>query len=89
MRFRLKTGRTHQIRVHAKFIGCPILGDSVYNQKKEELFPDATLMLHSRFLKIRLPGEKKAATFYAAVPVRFKKVLASLHSKFLKEIITK
>ena len=31
LRFRLKTGRTHQIRVHAKHIGHPILGDTVYN----------------------------------------------------------
>ena len=54
MRVRIKTGRTHQIRVHMKYLGCPILGDSIYN-KPDKNFPNATLMLHSVQLKIRLP----------------------------------
>lgn len=54
MRVRIKTGRTHQIRVHMKYLGCPILGDSIYN-KPDKNFPSATLMLHSVQLKIRLP----------------------------------
>lgn len=54
MRVRIKTGRTHQIRVHMKYLGCPILGDSIYN-KSDKNFPNATLMLHSVQLKIRLP----------------------------------
>lgn len=85
MRFRIKTGRTHQIRVHSKFIGCPILGDCIYNQKKDTFFPDATLMLHSRYLKIRLPETKQFSIFYARVPQRFKNVLAFLHDNFPKE----
>lgn len=55
MRVRIKTGRTHQIRVHMKYLGCPILGDSIYN-KTDKNFPNATLMLHSVQLKIRLPN---------------------------------
>lgn len=58
MRVRIKTGRTHQIRVHMKHIGCPILGDSVYN-KPDSNFPKATLMLHSVQLKIKLPGNNE------------------------------
>ena len=54
MRVRIKTGRTHQIRVHMKYLGCPILGDSIYN-KPDKNFPNAKLMLHSVQLKIRLP----------------------------------
>ena len=54
MRVRIKTGRTHQIRVHMKYLSCPILGDSIYN-KPDKNFPNATLMLHSVQLKIRLP----------------------------------
>ena len=54
MRVRIKTGRTHQIRVHMKYLGCPIHGDSIYN-KPDKNFPNATLMLHSVQLKIRLP----------------------------------
>ncbi|QTQ11833.1 RluA family pseudouridine synthase [Treponema parvum] len=88
MRFRLKTGRTHQIRVHSKYIGCPILGDPIYNSKKEELFPSASLMLHSRFLRLLLPGEKKYSEFYAKIPDRFKRILKTLHCKYAKEIVT-
>ena len=33
----LETGRTHQIRVHANMINCPVLGDSLYSSKKREL----------------------------------------------------
>ena len=89
MRFRLKTGRTHQIRVHAKFLGCPLVGDPIYNGKKDTLFPNATLMLHSRLLKIRIPGKNQPVTFKAKVPERFKNILEILHKNFPKEIITK
>lgn len=36
-RIRLHTGRTHQIRVHMAFIGCPIVGDSVYGYRRQRL----------------------------------------------------
>lgn len=75
--FTLHTGRTHQIRVHAKYLGTPILGDPVYG-KKDKRFPDATLMLHARRLRIRIPGEKDIMTFEAPVPRRFKHILRIL-----------
>lgn len=84
MKLRLKTGRTHQIRVHMKYLGCPILGDPIYS-RKDSLFPDATLMLHARRLGIRLPGEKNRVVFTAPVPIRFKKVLKVLHEKWEKK----
>jgi 23S rRNA pseudouridine1911/1915/1917 synthase len=83
VRFRLHTGRTHQIRVHSKFLGCPILGDPIYG-KKDPLFPGATLMLHARRLRIRLPGSEALSTFVAPVPLRFRKVLAALKKRFPK-----
>ncbi len=87
MRLRIKTGRTHQIRVHMKFIGCPILGDPIYGLKSSStIFNGATLMLHAYLLKIRLPGEKDYSVFKSKVPLRFKKVLKTLHSKFNKEV---
>lgn len=79
--FRLHTGRTHQIRVHCKFLGCPILGDPVYG-KKDSLFPEATMMLHARSLRICLPGNDKPALFESPVPSRFKTVLKSLKETF-------
>ena len=86
LRVRIKTGRTHQIRVHMKYLGCPILGDSIYN-KPDSLFPDATLMLHSVQLKIKLPGDNQLTTFRTSVPNRFKRVEKKLKEKFLKTVL--
>ena len=85
MRLRLKTGRTHQIRVHMKYIGCPILGDTVYG-KKDDVFPEARLMLHAKKLTIRLPGKKKFSTFRSAVPDRFRTTLSFLQKNYPKEV---
>ena len=83
MRVRIKTGRTHQIRVHMKYLGCPVMGDPIYgNYLKGSPFENASLMLHAYLLKIRLPGTKEKMTFKAAVPLRFKKVLRTLHEKY-------
>ncbi len=63
------TGRTHQLRVHMKYLGHPILGDSVYGTEKAD-----RLYLHARELEITLPsGERK--TFKARVPREFSNVL--------------
>ncbi|MBR5934433.1 MAG: RluA family pseudouridine synthase [Treponema sp.] len=85
IRVRIKTGRTHQIRVHMKYLGCPILGDPIYG-KKDSLFPDATLMLHSRQIDIRLPQQEKFTRFKAAVPERFKQIISELKKNFTKEV---
>jgi len=71
------TGRTHQIRVHARHIGCPILGDPVYG-RRDVRFPEATLMLHALTLTVRLPATGRERTFEAAVPARFRQVLQIL-----------
>lgn len=83
MHLKLKTGRTHQIRVHMKHLGCPILGDPIYN-KKDSIFDTATLMLHSFKMALRLPNDNSPTFFKAPVPLRFKKVLRVLHKQFEK-----
>lgn len=74
------TGRTHQIRVHLAFLGCPVAGDSVYGKKRSSL--ELTRhFLHAYKLKIILPGEKKARQFEASMPVDLEHVLNQLRMK--------
>ena len=52
---RPRTGRTHQVRVHALALGCPVLGDPVYGPKDE---PRPPLHLHARSVALPLyPGK--------------------------------
>jgi 23S rRNA pseudouridine1911/1915/1917 synthase len=73
---RPRTGRTHQLRVHMKFLGCPILGDPIYGHgaasgSGDKNYPNAALMLHAKSLEITLPGETQPRVFSAPVPERF------------------
>jgi 23S rRNA pseudouridine1911/1915/1917 synthase len=72
-----KTGRTHQLRVHMRHIGCPILGDPIYARHSNR-FPDATLMLHALSLSLSLPCDERDRTFTAPVPPRFPQVIGAL-----------
>ena len=62
------TGRTHQLRVHMKYIGHPILGDPLYGEEKAD-----RLYLHAGKLEITLPSEKRRE-FTAKVPREFEDV---------------
>ena len=64
-----RTGRTHQLRVHMKYLGCPILGDPLYAKGRTAAGP---LMLHAYKLKIRLPGDGKTRVFTARPPRDFR-----------------
>ncbi|MDR0314276.1 MAG: RluA family pseudouridine synthase [Treponema sp.] len=74
---RPKTGRTHQLRVHLKYLGIPVLGDPLYG-KMDSRFPIATLMLHAKKLSIALPG-KGRETFRTKFPERFSEFFAFIH----------
>jgi len=75
---RPRTGRTHQLRVHLRHIGCPILGDQVYG-RSDSLFADVSLMLHSKNLTVTLPNETKESFFSSDVPQRFREVIEKLN----------
>lgn len=68
------TGRTHQIRLHMAFLGCPIVGDRLYGHKHLTLAIDRQF-LHAARLTIVLPGEKKPRTFEAPLPADLEQVL--------------
>lgn len=58
----LKTGRTHQIRVHMKYIGHPILGDTLYGNPSKLINRQA---LHSHIISFNHPINKKNVTYTA------------------------
>ena len=61
----LETGRTHQIRVHFKYIGHPLIGDHLYNPDMEYMHRQA---LHSHKISFVHPITKKAMEFVAPLP---------------------
>lgn len=67
------TGRTHQLRVHLKYLGTPILGDPVYGEEKSA----PRLMLHARDLEITIPGSagNQRMTFTAPEPAEFHTIM--------------
>lgn len=72
--FRLHTGRTHQIRVHAKYLLHPVVGDKAYGFKKQRFDLDGQL-LHSHELTFTHPRTKEKMTFVAPLPSDFLRVL--------------
>jgi len=75
-----KTGRTHQIRVHMKHIGHPILGDKVYGKhKQDEMLGAKRQMLHALILSFYHPRNSKRMKFIAPIPEDFRNVLKKLY----------
>jgi 23S rRNA pseudouridine1911/1915/1917 synthase len=75
-----ETGRTHQIRVHLAFLGCPVAGDRVYGPRSAHI-PAPRQMLHAWKLRVRLPGEAATREFEAPPPEDFEKVLHELRGE--------
>lgn len=75
--FSLKTGRTHQIRVHAKYMGHPVVGDREYGIKKQKFNLDGQL-LHARRLEFIHPTTGKTVAFECPLPDYFLDILEKL-----------
>lgn len=74
VRFSLKTGRTHQIRVHAKYLGHPIVGDKLYGYAKQR-FALKGQLLHAFRLELVHPTTGLSMSFTAPLPADFQNVL--------------
>lgn len=75
-----ETGRTHQIRLHLAFIGCPIVGDPLYGHRRVSL-PLGRQFLHAARLTILLPGESQPRTFESPLPEDLQQALDFLRSR--------
>lgn len=71
------TGRTHQIRVHLGFIGCPVAGDTVYGRRNSTI-PLKRHFLHAFRLRIVIPGEATPRLFEAPLPEELTGILDRL-----------
>lgn len=77
---KLQTGRTHQIRVHMKEIGHPVIGDTKYTSRKN-IFEIQGQALHSHTLNLIHPSTKKQMTFTAPLPEDMEKILKILRGE--------
>ncbi len=81
IRCKLETGRTHQIRVHVKSIGHPILGDKTYGLKKEE-FSLVGQLLHAGEIGFIHPATGEMVCFSAPLPDDFSETLEKIRLKY-------
>ena len=79
VRFNILTGRTHQIRVHAKYLGHPIVGDEEYGSGSK--YGTRGQLLHAYELTIKHPTSGEEMTFTAPLPDYFEKILSTLRKK--------
>lgn len=71
------SGRTHQIRVHLAFLGCPVVGDQIYGRRKNSLEINR-FFLHASKLTVRLPGSIQETEFTAPLPADLQTILDNL-----------
>lgn len=76
MEYELKTGRTHQIRVHSRYIGHPVVGDRTYGGS--DAFGLNGQLLHAYKLVLTHPRTGEEMSFTAPLPDYFQKVLDKL-----------
>ena len=75
--FVLETGRTHQIRVHSKHLGHPIVGDKTYGIKNQKFNLEGQL-LHAYKLELTHPTTGKRMSFECEIPEYFNSLLNKL-----------
>ena len=81
MRFRLETGRTHQIRVHMSSLGHAIVGDPVYAPRNAESFGLIGQCLHAKKIGFTHPITQEYLEFDSLLPPHFQNLLQKLKNK--------
>ena len=76
----LETGRTHQIRVHMKYIGHPLLGDLVYGSENKQFKLNGHI-LHAKKLGFMHPTTNKYIEFSIDAPKQFQNIVKTLQNK--------
>lgn len=79
VRCKLRTGRTHQIRVHMEYLGYPLVGDPKYSPMKTP-FGIKGQALHSHTLEFTHPRTGKRMKFEAPLPEDMHKIITRLHN---------
>jgi 23S rRNA pseudouridine1911/1915/1917 synthase len=81
VRCRIHSGRTHQIRVHVKSIGHPLIGDTTYGWKADPHLPDpGRVMLHAERIAFLHPVTARPLDLRAPLPADFTNLLATLRA---------
>lgn len=78
----LLTGRTHQIRVHMKDIGYPLLGDLLYGKVDRNLKELDGQVLHAYYLELNHPRTNERMVFKSDLPDYFKEILNCLEGNY-------
>ena len=79
VRCKLRTGRTHQIRVHMEYLGYPLVGDPKYSPMKTP-FGIKGQALHSHTLEFTHPRTGERMKFEAPLPEDMHKIITRLHN---------
>ncbi len=74
----LETGRTHQIRVHMKYIGFPLVGDGAYGRAKGRVMRLPGQALHARVLGFNHPRTNERMTFETVIPSEMQEFIDEL-----------
>ncbi|OQM34255.1 pseudouridine synthase [bacterium endosymbiont of Pedicinus badii] len=93
IKIRILTGRTHQIRVHMKYIAHPIIGDQLYGNKqftinkpisdilKKKILLFSRQALHASYLEFFHPKKKTKLQFYSRIPKDMEEILNFLQKE--------